>query len=93
MLEVCRKKCQKAGLDSTLYEQFLEQMDLPRKYGFIFIPGGSYGHIYDKTIAAECLRRLRYTSAARGMACAGCQASCLYEQFWKILGEGRTQPR
>lgn len=59
MLELCREKCQKAGLESNLYEQFLEQMELPRKYGFIFIPGGSFGHIYDKTIAAECLKRIR----------------------------------
>jgi hypothetical protein len=33
-------------------------MALPRTYGYIFIPGGSYGHIYDRTMAAECLRRM-----------------------------------
>ena len=58
MLDGCRQKCQAKGLQGNLYEQFLEKMELPRKYGFIFIPGGSYGHIHDKAVAAECLRRM-----------------------------------
>lgn len=58
MLGVCREKCVAKGLDCTLYEQFVEQMSLPRRYGFIFIPDRSFGHIHDKTLAAECLRRM-----------------------------------
>jgi ubiquinone/menaquinone biosynthesis C-methylase UbiE len=58
MLAVCREKCQAKGLNCMLYEQFLEQMALPRRYRFIFIPDRSYGHIYDRTLAAECLRRM-----------------------------------
>lgn len=58
MLAICREKCQAKGLNCTLYEQFLEQMALPRLYRFIFIPDRSFGHIYDKTLAAECLRRM-----------------------------------
>jgi hypothetical protein len=34
-------------------------MELPKRYGFIFIPGGSLGHLYDKTIAAQGLKRLK----------------------------------
>ena len=58
MLAVCRNKCEAKGLDCTLYEQFVEQMALPRCYGFIFIPDRSFGHIHDKALAAECLRRI-----------------------------------
>lgn len=58
MLDICRQKCEKLGMKSNLYEQFIEQMNLPRQYGFICIPGGSYGHVYDKTVAAEALRRM-----------------------------------
>ena len=58
MLAICREKCEARGLDCTLYEQFLEQVALPRRYGFIFIPDRSFGHIHDKTQAAECLRRM-----------------------------------
>lgn len=59
MLEICRQKCQAKGLDCTLYEQFLEEMELPRHYGFMLIPGGSFGHIYDTDVAAESLHRMR----------------------------------
>ncbi len=58
MLAICRAKCEAKGLDCTLYEQFVEQMALPRRYGFIFIPDRSFGHIHDKTLAAACLQRL-----------------------------------
>jgi SAM-dependent methyltransferase len=58
MLDICRQKCEASGMKCDLYEQLIEQMELPRHYGFIFIPGGSYGHVYDKTVAAEALRRM-----------------------------------
>ena len=58
MLEICRDKVESAGRQCNLYEQRLEEMALPRKYGMSFVPGGSYGHIYDKRVAAECLRRI-----------------------------------
>jgi SAM-dependent methyltransferase len=55
MLAICREKCEAKGLNCTLYEQSLEQMALPRRYGFIFIPARSFGHTHDKTLAAACL--------------------------------------
>jgi SAM-dependent methyltransferase len=58
MIEICRGKLDNLGLKCGLYEQYIEKMALPRRYGFIFIPGGSYGHIYDKQIAGGCLRRI-----------------------------------
>jgi hypothetical protein len=45
------------GLAATLYEQELATLALPHPYGFIFIPGGSFGHIDDKAVAAQCLAR------------------------------------
>ena len=58
MLAICRKKLDDLGFQAELYEQHLESLSLPRQYGFMFIPDGSYGHIYDKQIAADCLRRI-----------------------------------
>jgi hypothetical protein len=74
MLDICRRKCEakftplfppsraeKEGteeLQCTLYEQFIEQMELPRQYGFIFIPGGTFGHIHEKEVAAVALKRI-----------------------------------
>lgn len=59
MLTLCQRKLDELGLTSGLFQQNLETMDLPKRYGFIFIPGGSFGHIYEKTNALQCLLRLR----------------------------------
>jgi SAM-dependent methyltransferase len=58
ILEVFREKCEVKGWKPGLFEQYIEEMELPRKYGFIFIPGGSFGHIYDNEIAMQALRNI-----------------------------------
>ena len=30
------------GLRAALYEQFVEDLDLPRRYRYVFVPGGSF---------------------------------------------------
>ena len=55
MLRQCGMKV--AGGSSTLYHQRLEEIDLPRRYGFIVIPDRSFSHLYEKEVAAEGLRR------------------------------------
>jgi hypothetical protein len=59
MLMILQRKLSELGLTCHLYQQHLEAMEIPPRYGFIFIPGGSFGHIYDKASAAECLKRIR----------------------------------
>jgi len=58
MLRACRDKCHRKGLSPVLYEQLLQELNLPRKYGYIFIPACSFGLIIDKEEVAESLRRL-----------------------------------
>lgn len=58
MLEQCRRRLKERGFQSRLYEQELENMALDQQYGFMFIPGGSIGHISDNEIATECLSRM-----------------------------------
>ncbi len=41
MLGICRQKAAKQGLTIKLYEQYLEELDLPRKYQVILIPSSS----------------------------------------------------
>jgi hypothetical protein len=33
-------------------------MEFPREYGYIMIPGGSFGHIHDNEVAVQALRRI-----------------------------------
>jgi SAM-dependent methyltransferase len=42
MLAACRRALRQRGLSATLYEQFIEDLDLPRLYSYAFVPGGSF---------------------------------------------------
>ena len=42
MLAACRRALEQRGLHAALYEQFAEDLDLPRRYRYAFVPGGSF---------------------------------------------------
>ena len=58
MLAVCRQKCRAHGLNPALYHQALEDLALPRQYGFALIPDRSFAMIYQLDRAERCLRNL-----------------------------------
>jgi SAM-dependent methyltransferase len=58
MLAACQRHCAERGLEPRLYQQFLHEMDLPRKYKLVFIPSGSFNLIADLTQVREALKRL-----------------------------------
>jgi len=58
MLQACHSHCEKKGLHPKLYQQLLQDLELPRQYGYIFIPAGSFGLITNPIDATEGLRRL-----------------------------------
>lgn len=58
MLQACREHCERKGLRAVLYEQFLQELALPRQYGFIFIPAASFGLIVDREAVKDSLKRL-----------------------------------
>jgi SAM-dependent methyltransferase len=62
MLGACQRHCTQQGigrgLEPRLYQQFLHEMDLPRKYNLVFIPAGSFALITDLTQIREALKRL-----------------------------------
>lgn len=58
MLQACRASCEKKTLSPVLHEQSVEQMDLSRKYGLVFIPAGSFCLITEPKRAKECLKRI-----------------------------------
>lgn len=65
MLQACRERCQQRNLTPTIYEQLLDQLDLPRQYALILIPAGSFSLITDLAKARESLKRL-YSSLLPG---------------------------
>ena len=58
MLQACHTHCEKKELHPKLYHQFLQDLELPRQYGYIFIPAGSFGLLTRPEDAREGLRRL-----------------------------------
>ena len=58
MLQACHARCEKKGLHPKLYQQFLQEMELPRQYSYTFIPAGSFGLLTNPGDATEGLQRL-----------------------------------
>lgn len=60
MLDACRAKLAEAGLETGLWAQTLQALELPVKdYAAAFIPASSFCLIVDRDAAQEGLRRLR----------------------------------
>jgi SAM-dependent methyltransferase len=68
MLQKCRQRCEMKGLTPVLYEQFMQKLELPRRYGYIFIPAGSFCLITDEKDARESLKRLYHNTCCPGVS-------------------------
>jgi SAM-dependent methyltransferase len=58
MLKACRETAANKGLKPVLYEQFMEETALPKKYLLIFIAAGSFVLVTDKQAARTSLRKI-----------------------------------
>ncbi|MCE7989431.1 MAG: class I SAM-dependent methyltransferase [Caldilinea sp. CFX5] len=58
MLAACQQRCDEHGLSVTLSQQLLQDLDLPHRYGYIFLPDRAISLLYDKTVGLQALRRL-----------------------------------
>lgn len=56
MLDICRRKAEQQKLAPVLYEQYMQELDLPRKYKTIYIPFGSFMLVSGREEAMEALR-------------------------------------
>jgi SAM-dependent methyltransferase len=58
MLASCRERLRKDGLKSNLFEQYAQELELPRRYRTILFPYGSFALLTNREEALETLRRL-----------------------------------
>ena len=58
MLAICQSKAEKLGLSPKLYEQYLEKLDLPRKYQTILVPSSSLQLIIDPDSVDQAMKQL-----------------------------------
>lgn len=59
ILEVCRQEGAAAGLEPRVYEQAMQDLDLPMMFKTIYIPCGSFVCVMDIDAAVDTLRRCR----------------------------------
>lgn len=57
MLELCRQKARRAGLQPMLFQQQMQELDLPRHYRTIIVPSSSFQLVTDRHAAAEAMLR------------------------------------
>jgi SAM-dependent methyltransferase len=70
MLAACREKLERSVLRANVYEQMLQDLDLPRRYRSAFIGGsGSFGLIPDRDEAFQSLKRINDYLEPGGRLC------------------------
>lgn len=68
MLDRCRRRADEAGLEVTVHCQRMESLDLPRRYGAIFLAGPTFTLLTDDATALAALRGIRAHLAEGGLA-------------------------
>lgn len=58
MLAACQTRINERGLSSNLYQSNLQQLELPRKYDNIIIPGGSFLLIEKREESKQALKQI-----------------------------------
>lgn len=57
MLALCRQKASRLGLKPALYQQSMENLDLPRKYKVILVPSSSFQLLTEANLASRAMSR------------------------------------
>lgn len=57
MLDICEEKADALGVTIDVYEQAMEELDLPREYGTIIVAGAAFQLIVDPGRAQRAMRR------------------------------------
>ena len=65
MLQACRVRCKNLNVDLVLYQQPIQRMNLPRRYGLVFIPASSFSLIADPKDAQAALQRICHVMTHR----------------------------
>ncbi|MEU7900194.1 class I SAM-dependent methyltransferase [Nonomuraea sp. NPDC049152] len=68
MLDRCRRRARKQGVDVVVHHQRMEALDLPRRYRAIFLAGPTFNLLPDDSTALAALRGIRDHLAVGGTA-------------------------
>ena len=59
MLAACRARLADAALDAPLFRQNVAELNVPFRYGAVFLGAGSFQHLADETSARSALARIK----------------------------------
>jgi SAM-dependent methyltransferase len=92
MLAACRAKLAARGLNAGIYEQFTQDLDLPREYGYAFLPAGSFT-LLDDADAIATLARVRAHLRDGATFAFECMTPRADEAFpWRAFERSWTRP-
>ena len=91
MLAICRDKAASRGLRPRLYEQRMEQLDLPRRYRTILVPSSSFQLVIDRDLAVQAMRRFHAHLDEGGVLAMPFMILEGAETPWRITAE-RVRP-
>lgn len=57
MLALCRQKAQQLGLEPRLYQQQMEELNLPRRYQTILVPSSSFQLVLEPEVVTKAMER------------------------------------
>ena len=56
MLNILKRRCKEKDLTPNVYHQLLQELSLPRKYGYVFMPDRCFGLVANKDHALQSLK-------------------------------------
>ena len=59
MLAICRRKAKERGLTPVIHETLMQEMDLGKRYGTIYVAFRTFMVLTDREVVFEALRRFR----------------------------------
>lgn len=92
MLAACRDKLAARGFSAGIYKQFTQDLDLPREYGYAFLPAGSFT-LLDEADALATLARVRAHLRPGATFAFECMTPRADEAFpWRAFERSWTLP-
>lgn len=89
-LATCRKDGEAAGLSPVVYEQKMQELNLPHRYNTIYIPCGSFQCVMGREAALEALKRCHAHLEPGGVLAFNLAPSHVY--YFEYVDEEPTYP-
>lgn len=94
MLNICHQKALRDGLSINLYQQKMQELNLPRRFRTIYIPFFSFQSLYNYEEALEALKRFYIHLESNGQLIISIYVYChltqtnTYKKNWRIQKTG-----